>query len=148
MLYNLTRQGELELVYSLLALAENYSGKGLVESCIRTLHEARTIREVGDAGYLLGAALMKKNEKEEAVHWLEKCLEDEWIEPSVEHKKAAKMQAMTFLQQLYFEMGEREKLLDISYRKLENTEQSSLPNDSNFHALALLDLANIHEALG
>ena len=58
------------------------------------------------------------------------------------------MQAMTFLQQLYFEMGEREKLLDISYKKLEHTEQSSLPNDSNFHALALLDLANIHEALG
>jgi indole-3-glycerol phosphate synthase len=54
----------------LLALAENYLGKGLLESCIRTLHEALAIKDIGDAGYLLGSALMKKGEKDESVHWL------------------------------------------------------------------------------
>ena len=75
MLYNLTKQGELELVYALLALAEHYQGKELLNSSIRSLQEARTIRNIGDAGYLLGSALAKKGEKEEAIHWLELCLD-------------------------------------------------------------------------
>jgi hypothetical protein len=55
---------------------------------------------------------------------------------------------MTLLQQLYFETGQREKLLDLSYRKIQQAQGNSTKNESYFHALALLDLANIHEALG
>ncbi len=50
----------MELVYALLALAENYIGKGYVESSIRSLHEARNIKNIGDAAYLLGTALAKR----------------------------------------------------------------------------------------
>ena len=48
-----------------MALADHYLGKELLNSAIRTLQEARVIKDIGDTGYLLGSALMKKGEKKE-----------------------------------------------------------------------------------
>ena len=55
---------------------------------------------------------------------------------------------MTQLQQLYFDTKQRDKLLELSYKKIQQTQKNSIRNEIHFHALALVDLALIHEALG
>ncbi len=64
---------------------------------------------------------MKKGLKKEASMCFEQSLQQEWIEPSQEHKTAAKLEAMTQLQQLYFEGGQKDKLIQLSYDKIRLT---------------------------
>jgi hypothetical protein len=56
---------------------------------------------------------------------------------------------MTQLQQFYFELGQKDKLIQLSYDKIRVTRQSGSKFSENyFHALSLADMGVIHEAFG
>lgn len=74
----------------------------MLESAVRSIEQSRDIRVVGDSSYLMGNVLIKKGQKKEALGYYEQALQQEWIEPSEEHKTAAKLEAMTQMQQMYF----------------------------------------------
>ena len=62
-IYNISRQGELELIYALIALADYYLSKAMLESAVRSIEQSRDIRVIGDSSYLMGNILMKKGQK-------------------------------------------------------------------------------------
>lgn len=137
----------MELVYSYMALAEYYIQNGLLDSGLKSLMDSRELQIIGDSSYLLGQVYFKRGSKEEALRFLENCLNEEWIEPSVEHQIASKLEAMTSLQQLYFATGQRDKLIQLSYNKIKLTQQiGGKFSDNYFHALSLIDMSIIHEA--
>lgn len=52
---------------------------------------------------------------------------------------------MTQLQQIFFEMGQKDKLLQLSYDKIRLTRSSGVKHSENyFHALSLADMGVIH----
>jgi len=56
---------------------------------------------------------------------------------------------MTNLQQLYFALGLKDKLIELSYRKIKQTQLAGGKfSDNYFHALSLVDMSIIHEAFG
>jgi tetratricopeptide (TPR) repeat protein len=148
-IYNISRQGQVELVYALVALADFYLAREMVESAQRAIEQSREIQAVGDSSYLLGSLLLKKGLRKEAAACFEQCLQQEWFEPSEEHRTAAKLEAMTQLQQLFFDQGQKDKLIQLSYDKITLTRQSANAHSENyFHALSLADMGVIHEAFG
>jgi tetratricopeptide (TPR) repeat protein len=74
-IYNVSRQGELELIYALIALADYYLNRGMLESAFRAIEQSRDIRVIGDNTFLMGNILMKKGLKKEAMGCFEQCIQ-------------------------------------------------------------------------
>ena len=76
-------------------------------------------------------------------------MREEWIEPSVEHQTASKLEGMTKLQKMYYDRGDRQRLLEMSQQKIKMAEMRSNRFQENYYyALTLADMSIIHESLG
>ena len=90
-IYNISQDGQIELIYSQIALAEYYLSKGMLESAKRVIDQSRDIKTVGDTSFLLGSIRLRENSRQEGIIYLQNCIKEEWIEPSDEHRLANKL---------------------------------------------------------
>lgn len=65
--YNISKQGLVELIYAQIALTDYYITHNMLDSAQRVANQSRDLQIIGDSSYLLGNILLKKNLKKESA---------------------------------------------------------------------------------